>query len=226
MPPPLDLSRRNFGRLTVIARGPRVRWGRMQSSWLCRCECGVELAVPQNRLPHRASIPAGHVVDACPDCRAKPCLVCGAPIPPTSSAKTCSGSCRRERERQYQIDYYHTVRVPDPEDTDRRRERGRRRWEQMTEEERAAAGKAKYERVLRTRGRAELNRIARDEHARRMNDPVARARHRQKVARWVAENPESARRAQREAARRKRARTVEQQMRAIIEKAEAMDELD
>ncbi len=97
MPAPLDLTGRQFGRLTVLERGERVRFGRWQQGWVCRCECGAVLTVPQDRLPHRPSVPANHVVDACPACRGNPCAVCGANIPLSGTGHgrpvTCSSAC-------------------------------------------------------------------------------------------------------------------------------------
>lgn len=106
MPPPLDLTGRTFGRLTVAGRAGRVKFGRWQTAWLCRCACGAELSVPQDRLPHRPSIPATHVVDACPVCRGGPCVVCGATVPLSGAghgrAATCSPACadRHRKARQ------------------------------------------------------------------------------------------------------------------------------
>lgn len=99
MPPPLNLTGRVFGKLTVLGPGPKVQFGRLQRGWSCRCECGKELVVAQDRLPHRAAIAAirGRAVVACQDCSGGICKVCGASIPRSRMpAVTCLGHCADE----------------------------------------------------------------------------------------------------------------------------------
>jgi hypothetical protein len=48
----MDLAGQRFGRLLVLHRGPRDRWGHPQ--WHCRCECGVEVDTLQ------AGLTSGH----------------------------------------------------------------------------------------------------------------------------------------------------------------------
>lgn len=53
MPPLINLSGRNFGRLHVIERAENNRFG--QAQWKCRCECGNECIVTGHRLkPYRS----------------------------------------------------------------------------------------------------------------------------------------------------------------------------
>jgi hypothetical protein len=44
----VDLTGRKFGRLTVIEQAPNK--GRGKTTWLCRCDCGQEVAVLANSL--------------------------------------------------------------------------------------------------------------------------------------------------------------------------------
>ena len=48
----VDLSGEVFGLLTVVGRGGRERVpnGRVESVWVCRCECGVEVSVRRSFL--------------------------------------------------------------------------------------------------------------------------------------------------------------------------------
>jgi hypothetical protein len=86
MPAALDLTGRRLGRLTVVERAGKVKFGHMVTAWRCRCDCGTHVVVPQPRLPYRDSIPPGHRVDACPACRAHPCIVCDCLWPPSAWA--------------------------------------------------------------------------------------------------------------------------------------------
>lgn len=124
MPAPLDLTGRRFGQLTVLERAGRARWGRDQAAWRCRCDCGALIVLPQNRLPHRASIQASHVVDACDACRRGPCAVCGRRIPADRSlqATTCSDDCRRNAHRLIWRSYHHRQAASDPDYHTRRHE--------------------------------------------------------------------------------------------------------
>lgn len=102
MPAPLDLTGRRFGRLTVIAAHGRVTFGREQTAWLCRCDCGAEMTVPQDRLPHSEYLVRNRpraMVRACPECLRKPCAVCGEPVPAGSKSTCCSPACRKAQTR-------------------------------------------------------------------------------------------------------------------------------
>lgn len=115
MPARLDLAGRVFGRLMVIRANGRVKFGRWQTAWLCRCECGVEVTVPQDRLPHRPSVDDRHRVDACPGCRARPCVICGTPILPPSTAAACSPEHLAQHRRDTQLNHYYKMVELDPE---------------------------------------------------------------------------------------------------------------
>lgn len=120
MPAPLDLTGLTFGRLTVLRRAGRMKFGRVQAAWLCRCGCGAELRVPQDRLPRRASTPKSHIIDACRNCRAPVCEVCGKPVTRNLQRKTCSQRCARKRQRKRQLDYWHHRYSTDPEYRERK----------------------------------------------------------------------------------------------------------
>lgn len=118
MPPPLDLAGRIFGRLTVVERAGRVKFGSWQPAWLCRCDCGAEIVVPQGRLPHRDTIPQGHVIDACLACRGRPCKVCGANIPLAGGGHgrrvTCSAACEEVHRKRQGRENWHARIARDP----------------------------------------------------------------------------------------------------------------
>ena len=47
----IDLTDMTFGRLTVVGRAPRpAYYARKGAWWLCRCECGKEVAVDGQNL--------------------------------------------------------------------------------------------------------------------------------------------------------------------------------
>lgn len=188
----------------MLWRGERVKFGSWQSSWLCRCDCGAEIVVPQNRLPHRESIPLGHRVDACQDCRAKPCLVCGTPIPPPSSARTCSQACKAEIRRQQSLAYYHR-RAEQPGYLDARADQARERWGDMSDDRRRAISQRAYKQRLAREGREALNAKSRRQHEDRMEDPDYRERRRQKLAEYRDAHADNFRRYSRDHRRRQRA---------------------
>ena len=160
MPAPLDLTGRRFGQLTVLERAGRARWGRDQAAWRCRCDCGALIVLPQNRLPHRASIQASHVVDACDACRRGPCAVCGRRIPADRSlqATTCSDDCRRNAHRLIWRSYHHRQAASDPDYHTRRHE---------ARKARAAEDPAYAERLRRIDRRAKQRNAAKHRERRR-----------------------------------------------------------
>ncbi len=107
MPAPVDLTGRVLGRLTVVGRAGSVRFGRLMSGWLCRCECGAEEVYPLARLPYRLNMNPRHVVAACRACRSTACLACGKPIPPRAGGGTaCSRACRLNLQKTRSRDWY------------------------------------------------------------------------------------------------------------------------
>lgn len=219
MPAQRDLAGQRFGRLVVLRSDGRVFWGRDQVAWLCRCDCGTELRVPQLRLT--SNIPSQQM-RACDACRAVPCEICGTPVERGTNAKTCSDECRAERHRRYQLSYYHNVRASDLEDTARRRARKRREWADATPEEREAANAAKAR--YREENRDAINARARKRHAERMaTDPVYAERHAAKNGAWIARNPDTTQEYQRQHAAKRRARQREIEM---IEVRHRMREID
>lgn len=209
MPAPLDLTGRRFGSLTVVSRGPRVKWGRWMSSWICRCDCGATITVPQNRLPHRPTIPATHRIEACDDCRAKPCIICGAPVSASSASNVCSDKCQAEKMRQHHLRSYYKRRA-DPGFMEDRRERARQRWASLD----AEAKRAAYEnaQAWRAENRERVNAHARASHEQRMEDPDYRDARRDKQDRWREQNQDKAREYTRRYGRRKRAQKVAREM--------------
>jgi hypothetical protein len=225
MPAPLDLTGRRFGALVVQVANGRVKWGKWQTLWRCRCDCGADVDVPQNRLPHRDSIPPSHRVEACDDCRSRPCAVCGGPVPASSASATCSAACHDERKRQYHLAYYHRRAATDPEFAARMAERASRRYRDLTPDQRRAQNARRAARELDALGRDGKNAVSRAQYARRMQDPEKRAAQRARTQAWAAANPERVKELQRDAARRKRARRAAVEMAAIIERTgDGLDE--
>jgi hypothetical protein len=99
----------------VLGPNGRLKFGREQTAWLCRCGCGIEITVPQNRLPHRTSISSRHAVTACPECRRPRCVICGQIIRQGSlTRETCSEPCATVRRKQIQNASYHRRVARDP----------------------------------------------------------------------------------------------------------------
>jgi hypothetical protein len=201
MPAALDLTGRTFGSLTVLSRGPAVKFGRLQSSWVCRCACGAIITLPQNRLPHRPTLPRGHAVTACDQCRARPCVICGAPILPPSTAATCSDACALEYERAYQRNWKAEKYRSDPAERAKRAARASDEWRALSPEARREINRKRRD----SEGAERINERARQAHAQRMTDPAYRERRREKSRKLIEANPEKWKATQREAARRKRA---------------------
>lgn len=163
----LDLTGRVFGRLTVARAYDRVKWGgRWWATWLCRCECGVEVIVPQQRLPHYNSIHERQIVDACPACRAHPCAICETPILPPSTAATCSMACDTIY-RRYVRHRNMTLQAERDPDFHKRK---RRRLKQRAEIDPAVAARV----AANEERRQEKNRL------RRLDDPAYAERERER----------------------------------------------
>jgi hypothetical protein len=128
MPAALDLTGKVFGSLAVLSRGPDVKFGRVQSSWVCRCTCGAIVTVPLNRLPHRPTLSPRHIVTACDQCRSHPCAICETPILPPSTAATCSDACALEYGRAYQRDWKAEKYRSDPTERLKRAARASDEW--------------------------------------------------------------------------------------------------
>lgn len=169
---PLDLTGRRFGRLLVIARDGKIQFGRQMTAWRCQCDCGAQVRVPQDRLPHRLSIPMSWVVESCPACRAIPCVVCGTPVQSKSGRNTCSEECRLQHRRTFQLDYYHRTKSVLPDIAERRAEKARERKKIRWQTD--AAFRAEHNKARRERDRllrrdpariAELRQRARSRYA-------------------------------------------------------------
>ena len=55
MPAKIDLTGRRFGKLTVLYRAPahmayRSPGGQIKTRWICKCDCGREVAVNASNL--------------------------------------------------------------------------------------------------------------------------------------------------------------------------------
>ncbi len=115
MPAPLNLEGQRFGKLVVIERAGKVKFGHMVAAWKCRCDCGRYEIVPQPRLPTRQSIPKSHRVTACEVCRRPACVVCGKPVPMNRPRSiTCSDACQQTHQRANQLAHYHKRTEQDP----------------------------------------------------------------------------------------------------------------
>jgi hypothetical protein len=58
--PLLDLTGRNFGRLTPLRRDPSFPFtSRSKTKWICRCDCGRELSIFQGNLRNGTSKSCG-----------------------------------------------------------------------------------------------------------------------------------------------------------------------
>jgi len=121
----------------VLERAGKLRWGGLKSAWRCRCDCGRVEIYPQDRLPHRDSIPASHRVEACSVCRRPSCEVCGTPVPADRPrSNTCSEVCRQAQQRANQRAYWHRQMTRDPDHAMRQY---RRKRERMAEDPEYAA---------------------------------------------------------------------------------------
>lgn len=103
----LDLVGWRFGALVVVApSGPIGVRGRVLG-WHCRCDCGVELIVPQARMPVGTKpVRPDKLILACRACRGGPCVVCGAPRPPARLRhRTCSARCAKRHRAVLQASY-------------------------------------------------------------------------------------------------------------------------
>jgi hypothetical protein len=117
-----------------------MRLGKDMPAWLCRCDCGAELRVPNKRL---TTTVAALKWDACETCRGTLCVICGGPIAAGSPRIACSRQeCQRElglaRQRAY--DAAHR---DDPLYLERKRQHTRSYRASMTPEEQREAGRRK-----------------------------------------------------------------------------------
>lgn len=216
MPKQLDLIGRRFGHLTVTSRNGSIKWGKLQPAWLCRCDCGAMVTVPQDRLPHRPSIPKSHVIDRCEDCRARPCEICSLPVPVRAKSKACSKLCEKERQRRKNLRWYHE-KMAEPEFADRRRQRARDRYRDLTPEQRRAVNRDRRLREVNSLGRDEINRRNRASYASRMADPETASRYREMRRSWREKNPDTTKRYSREWRRNWRKRIAVREMRLELE---------
>lgn len=203
MPAQRDLTGLRFGNLTVLRSDGRAVFGRDMMAWLCRCDCGAELRVPQRRL---TTTTPSHQLHACEDCRALPCEICGKPVPRAANSKTCSPECRAEKKRRYQLGWYHAVRATDAEDAAKRQARSRARRAALSPEEKLADSRKRKA----SEDRATINARARARYRDRVEkDPEYAAKKQASRQRWASENKEKSVEYTRAYARKKRARQAE-----------------
>lgn len=140
MPAPLDLTGQRFGQLLVLARAGRVKFGREQAAWRCRCDCGREEVLAQDLLTRRDW-------RSCSLCRRPKCVICERTIPiDRGQANTCSDNCALTKRRKADLEHYHRKAAQDP-GFNRRRHAERlqklqadpERWKAYKQAERAKA---------------------------------------------------------------------------------------
>lgn len=138
MPPPVDLTGRRFGKITVLRReGSRA--------WRVKCDCSREEVVKKHRIPSTPSAAARR--DACYSCsecaRRRQCNHCGTEFradPPTS--RYCSKLCKAAATREQSLAYYHR-QAEDEDFREVRRARTRERWASATPTTKARIAKVK-----------------------------------------------------------------------------------
>lgn len=109
MPAPLDLTGRIFGCLTVLEQSGRVKFGRDQAAWRCRCTCGREEIFATDQLVKRG-------IQDCAECRQADCVVCGKRVPLERGKKnTCSDVCELVKVRAVQMEHYYRKVESDPQ---------------------------------------------------------------------------------------------------------------
>lgn len=114
MPAQLELTGQRFGSLLVIEQAGRVKFGRMQTGWRCRCECGRVEVLAQDLLTRRDW-------QCCSLCRQPQCVVCERRIPiERARANTCSDDCATAKRRKADLEHYYRRVEQDPEHNRRR----------------------------------------------------------------------------------------------------------
>lgn len=185
MPPPLDLTGRRFGALTVRKRG-RTPSGK--TAWRCLCDCGREELVPLNRLNIGDSDP--RAIRACEHCMSRPCVVCGTLYLRAGAGKTCGAdACRVEVRRATNAAAAARAEALDP-GLSARRERERRQHIRETDPTRHQAMKeASATQVRERRARMDdTDRALRRAYRREYYD-LNRDRLRASFDRWLDELP-------------------------------------
>lgn len=79
-----DLTGKRFGKLVVLELvGKKKYGGRIQTVWLCQCDCGNRLELEFDKLPttpkrQKTMMQSGRrLYDCCEKCREKSCIICG-----------------------------------------------------------------------------------------------------------------------------------------------------
>lgn len=90
-----------IGELSLIFDvGKREYGGRPARHWLCRCRCGREEILPEQRIKKRKM---------CVVCYRGPCVVCGKPILVETKKNTCSQTCDQQKKRRKWRDSYYRL---------------------------------------------------------------------------------------------------------------------
>lgn len=113
---PKNLLGERYGQLVVVARSGTTRYGgRQQSLWLCHCDCGQDLELAQEKLPHspgaiRAANRAGRLpYTCCETCRQKTCPICGDRFSYSHTSYVCPSPDCQETLRAWRDAYWHGV---------------------------------------------------------------------------------------------------------------------
>lgn len=121
-----DLTGARFGHLSVIGDAGRKKYGsRMQTVWLCQCDCGEQIALEHDKLPttprqRETMMKSGRrLYDCCETCRQKTCVICGNKFSYSHPShicpsKNCQEVLRLERDSFWHAVYIHRYKT-DPE---------------------------------------------------------------------------------------------------------------
>lgn len=118
MPPPVDLTGRRFGDLTVVRKvgvNPHVR--RLNAIWLCHCErCGRNEEMIQQWIPYNASRAARNNARwSCSVCFRGPCEICGGENISGTYQGVCSEACHHERQKQHAREFHYRRLAENPD---------------------------------------------------------------------------------------------------------------
>lgn len=161
--------RQRFGKLVIVRDGGIVKFGRLQQSFWCKCDCGREELFAKNKLIRKAHDNLG-----CSVCVRGPCIVCGSPIPDERpKSNTCCDTCEQEKKRATQLKSY-ARRSQSPGFNQRRYEMQKARLE-LSPEKREAQLNRRRERV-KTDSQLEKQRDYYRSYYARFRDEIIRSR--------------------------------------------------
>lgn len=115
---PKELANCRYGRLLVVGERGRTSYGgREQTLWACRCDCGNELSLPTDKLPHsagaiRAAERAGRLpYTCCEACRQKVCPLCGTLFRYSHTSYLCQAEKCQQEQRRRREEFWHARSV-------------------------------------------------------------------------------------------------------------------